>query len=156
MEDVIKMFKKYCSDDYDITEDFTYTELETEIKRAVRKKNIKINLNLFYELIEFASEIEYDRNEDEHLNKSWEKAINNYLKKLPKLPKPNKEGKIGIEWLQVEEDIYLTAKDQFYGVYGYGNDKDWNDGKMSWVFWYVCDEVENLINKLKQQTKKYD
>ena len=23
MEDVIKMFKKYCSDDYDITEDFT-------------------------------------------------------------------------------------------------------------------------------------
>ena len=80
MEDVIKMFKKYCSDDYDITEDFTYTELETEIKRAVRKKNIKINLNLFYELIEFASEIEYDRNEDEHLNKSWEKAINNYLK----------------------------------------------------------------------------
>ena len=66
----------------------------------------------------------------------------------------NKEGKIGIKWLQVEEDIYLTAKDQFYGVYGYGNDKDWNDGKMSWVFWYVCDEVENLINKLKQQASE--
>ena len=82
MENVIKMFKKYCSDDYDITKDFTYTELETEIKRAVRKKDIKINLNLFYELIELASEVEYDRNEDEHLNKSWEKAINNYLKKF--------------------------------------------------------------------------
>ena len=82
MEDVIKMFKKYCSDDYDITKDFTYTELETEIKKVVRKKDTKINLNLFYELIELASEIEYDRDEDEHLNKSWEKAINNYLKKF--------------------------------------------------------------------------
>ena len=82
MKHVIKMFKKYCSDDYDITKDFTYTELETEIKRAVKEKDTKINLNLFYELIELASEVEYDRNEDEHLNKSWEKAINNYLKKF--------------------------------------------------------------------------
>ena len=86
--------------------------------------------------------------------KAWILKYIRNLKKLPKLPKPNKEGKIGIEWLQVEEDIYLTAKDQFYGVYGYGNDKDWNDGKMSWVFWYVCDEVENLINKLKQQASE--
>ena len=82
MKNVIKMFKKYCSDDYDITKDFTYTELETEIKREVRKKDTKIDLDLFYELIELASEVEYDRNEDEHLNKSWEKAINNYLKKF--------------------------------------------------------------------------
>ena len=88
--------------------------------------------------------------------KAWILKYIRNLKKLPKLPKPNKEGKIGINWLQVEENVYLTAKDQFYGVYGYGNDKDWNDGKMSWVFWYVGDEVENLINKLKQQTKKYD
>ncbi len=86
--------------------------------------------------------------------KAWILKYIRNLQKLPKLPKPNKEGKIGIEWLQVEEDIYLTAKDQFYGVYGYGNDKDWNDGKMSWVFWYVCDDVENLINKLKQQASE--
>ena len=86
--------------------------------------------------------------------KAWILKYIRNLKKLPKLPEPNKEGKIGIEWLQVEEDIYLTAKDQFYGVYGYGNDKDWNDGKMSWVFWYICDEVENLINKLKQQASE--
>ena len=86
--------------------------------------------------------------------KAWILKYIRNLKKLPKLPKPNKEGKIGIEWLQVEEDIYLTAKDQFYGVYGYGNDKDWDDCKMSWVFWYVCDEVENLINKLKKQTNE--
>ena len=86
--------------------------------------------------------------------KAWILKYIRNLKKLPKLPKPNKEGKIGIKWLQVEEDIYLTAKDQFYGIYGYGNDKDWNDGKMSWVFWYVCDEVENLINKLKQKSSE--
>ena len=78
----VKMFERYCSDDYDLTEDFTYTELETEIKRAVRKQDKKIDLNLLYEMIELASEVEYDRNEDEHLNKSWEKAINNYLKKF--------------------------------------------------------------------------
>ncbi len=46
------------------------------------KKDMKINLDLFYELIELASEVEYDRNEDEHLNKNWEKSINNYLKKF--------------------------------------------------------------------------
>ena len=82
MENAIKMFKKYCSDDYDITKDFMYGDVETEIKQAVKRKDTKIDLNLFYELIEFASEIEYDRNEDEHLNKNWEKSINNYLKKF--------------------------------------------------------------------------
>ena len=32
-------------------------------------------------MIEFASEIPYEK-EDEHLNKSWEQAINDYLKKF--------------------------------------------------------------------------
>ena len=80
--DVVKMFERYCSDDYDLIEDFTYTELETEIKSTIRQREEKIELNLLYEMIELASEVEYDRNEDEHLNKSWEKAINNYLKKF--------------------------------------------------------------------------
>ena len=44
-------------------------------------QNIFQDLNLFYELIEFASEIEHGP-EDDHLNKSWEKAINDYLKKF--------------------------------------------------------------------------
>ena len=57
------------------------TELETIIKQETKEKLDKIDLNLFYEMIEYASEIPYE-NEDEHLNKSWEKAINNYLKKF--------------------------------------------------------------------------
>ena len=80
--DVVKMFERYCSDDYDLIEDFTYTELETEIKSTIRQREEKIELNLLYEMIELSSEVEYDRKEDEHLNKSWEKAINNYLKKF--------------------------------------------------------------------------
>ena len=82
--------------------------------------------------------------------KAWILKYIRNLKNLPQLPKPNKNGKIGWNWLQMEEDVYLTARDQFHGIYGYGNDKDWKDGKMSWVFWYVCDEIENLINRLKK------
>ena len=82
--------------------------------------------------------------------KAWILKYIRNLKKLPKLPKPNKDGKIGLSWLQIENDVYLTAKDKFVGIYGYGNDKDWWDGNMIWVFWYVCDEVENLMNRLKK------
>ena len=83
--------------------------------------------------------------------KAWILKYIRNLKKLPKLPKPNKEGKIGIDWLEVEEKVYLTAKDKFIGIYGYGNNYCWNNenGKMVWVFWYVVDEVENLMNRLK-------
>jgi|TARA_R110002051_G_scaffold58778_1_gene107962 hypothetical protein len=91
------------------------------------------------------------RNQRNRKIKTWILKYIRNLKTLPKLPKPNKEGKIGIKWLQVEDSIYLNTKNQFEGIYGYGNEKAWWDGKMSWVFWYVVDEVENLINKL---TKK--
>ena len=64
-----------------IIEDMIGTDVETIIKQETRGKEHKIDLDLFYEMIEFASEIPYDE-EDEHFNKSWEKAINNYLKKF--------------------------------------------------------------------------
>ena len=73
------------------------------------------------------------------------------IKDLPKLPKPNKEGKIGWKWLEMEDKIYTNTLDRFCFVWGYGNEKDWWDGKMSWVFWYVCDEIENLIDRLKKK-----
>ena len=57
------------------------TELETIIKQETKEKSHKIDLNLFYEMIEYASEIPYE-DEDEHLNKHWEKSINSYLKKF--------------------------------------------------------------------------
>ena len=57
------------------------TELETIIKRETKEKLHKIDLNLFYEMIEYASEIPYE-DEDDHLNKHWEKSINSYLKKF--------------------------------------------------------------------------
>ena len=57
------------------------TELETIIKQETKEKSDKIDLNLFYEMIEYASEIPYE-DEDEHLNKNWEKSINSYLKKF--------------------------------------------------------------------------
>ena len=82
--------------------------------------------------------------------KAWILKYIRNLKKIPKLPKPDKYNRIGTNWLGVGDDVYLTAKDQFQGIYGYGNEKDWYDGKMSWVFWYVCDEVENLMNRLKK------
>jgi len=75
------------------------------------------------------------------------------LKNLPKLPKPDKYNRIGIAWLEVGDNVYLATKDKFHGIYGYGNDRDWWDGKMSWVFWYVVDEVDNLINRLKLYSK---
>ena len=81
MKEAIKMYEEY-GDESLYPLDFMYGDVETEIKQAVKRKDTKIDLNLFYELIEFAGEIEYDRNEDEHLNKSWEKAINDYLKKF--------------------------------------------------------------------------
>ena len=81
MKEAIRMYKKY-GDESLYPLDFMYGDVETEIKQAVKRKDTKIDLNLFYELIELASEVEYDRKEDEHLNKSWEKAINNYLKKF--------------------------------------------------------------------------
>ena len=65
-------------------EDYTSidaTELETIIKQETKEKSDKIDLNLFYEMIEYASEIPYE-DEDEHLNKNWEKSINSYLKKF--------------------------------------------------------------------------
>ena len=80
MKDAIEMYNKY-GDETLYPLDFMYTDVELAIKEAVRKKDIKIDLNLFYELIEFASEIEHDP-EDDHLNKSWQKAINDYLKKF--------------------------------------------------------------------------
>ena len=81
MKDAIKMYNQYADEILDPHNDILYTDVELAIKRAVRKKDIKIDLNLFYELIEFASEIEHDP-EDDHLNKSWQKAINDYLKKF--------------------------------------------------------------------------
>ena len=57
------------------------TELETIIKQETKVKSDKIDLNLFYEMIEYASEIPYE-DEDDHLNKHWEKSINSYLKKF--------------------------------------------------------------------------
>jgi len=65
-------------------EDYTSidaTELETIIKQETKEKSDKIDLNLFYEMIEYASEIPYE-DEYEHLNKYWEKSINSYLKKF--------------------------------------------------------------------------
>ena len=92
------------------------------------------------------------KNQRDRKIKTWILKYIRNLKTLPKLPKPNKEGKIGIKWLQLEDSIYLNTKDQFAGIYGYGNEQAWWNGKMSWVFWYVVDEVENLINKqLKQK-----
>jgi len=81
MRDAIEMYNKY-GDETLYPLDFMYTDVEIAIKEAIRKKDTKIDLDLFYDLIEFASEIEHDRDEDDHLNKSWEKAINNYLKKF--------------------------------------------------------------------------
>ena len=81
MKEAIKMYEEYADEILDPHNEIMYTDVELAIKRAVRKKDTKIDLDLFYELIEFASEIEHDR-EDDHLNKSWEKAINNYLKKF--------------------------------------------------------------------------
>jgi len=75
------------------------------------------------------------------------------LKNLPKLPKPDKYNRIGIAWLEVGDNVYLTTKDNFILQYGYGSEKDWFDGKMSWVFWYVVEEVDNLINRLKLYSK---
>ena len=80
MKDAIEMYNKY-GDETLYPLDFMYTDVELAIKEAVRKKDIKIDLNLFYELIEFASEVEHGP-EDDHLNKSWQKAINDYLKKF--------------------------------------------------------------------------
>ena len=73
-----ELFEKYCSDD---NKNMMGIEVETVIKQETRKKEHKIDLDLFYEMIEFASEIPYEK-EDEHLNISWEKAINDYLKKF--------------------------------------------------------------------------
>ena len=81
MKAAIKMYEEYAVEILDPHNDILYTDVELAIKRAVRKKDIKIDLNLFYELIEFASEIEHGP-EDDHLNKSWQKAINDYLKKF--------------------------------------------------------------------------
>ena len=63
------------------------TELETIIKSETREKSDKIDLNLFYEMIEYASEIPYP---DEKDNESWQKAINDYLKKFYPKEKPIK------------------------------------------------------------------
>ena len=81
-----ELFEKYCSDD---NKNMMGTEVETIIKQETRKKEHKIDLDLFYEMIEFASEIPYDK-EDEHLNISWEKAVNDYLKKFYPKEKPIK------------------------------------------------------------------
>ena len=56
--------------------------------------------------------------------KAWILKYIRNLKKLPKLPKPNKDGKIGLSWLQIEDDVYLTAKDQFRDVCGCTNQKN--------------------------------
>jgi len=80
MKEAIKMYEEY-GDESLYPLDFMYGDVETAIKQAVKRKDTKIDLNLFYELIEFASEIPYE-DEDEHLNKHWEKLINSYLKKF--------------------------------------------------------------------------
>lgn len=81
MKYAIKMYEEYADEILDPNNEIMYTEVETEIKQAVKRKDTKIDLNLFYELIEFASEIPYE-DEDDHLNKHWEKSINSYLKKF--------------------------------------------------------------------------
>ena len=80
MKEAIKMYEEY-GDESLYPHDIMYTDVELAIKEAVREKDTKIDLDLFYELIEFASEIEHGP-EDDHLNKSWQKAINDYLKKF--------------------------------------------------------------------------
>jgi hypothetical protein len=63
------------------------TELETIIKSETREKSDKIDLDLFYEMIEYASEVPYPDKKD---NESWQKAINDYLKKFYPKEKPVK------------------------------------------------------------------
>jgi hypothetical protein len=64
------------------------------------------------------------------------------LKDLPKLPQVN--DKIGIKWLEIEDKVYLATKEHFNG-----DDKEWADGEYYWVYWMVCDKIEELINKLR-------
>jgi len=55
---------------------------------------------------------------------------------------------------ELRENIYLNAKDKF--IDQFGNEKDWYDGNMSWVFWCVCDKTDELVeqNLIKFYNKK--
>jgi hypothetical protein len=73
-----KLFLDKFKDDNSY-ENILDSDLETIIKEETREKSFKIDFNLFYEMIDFASYIPYD---NEILNNGWKKAVNDYLKKF--------------------------------------------------------------------------